>query len=180
MNSPAISTMPTSVTRVTVASAASRPILPWVTPEKKKQGPLTRADERALTVSERRLTRAVTEEENMQEFEFDKEMFTFRELSVYLMTMHAWGAATLACKGHWQKLCSILQLASVLGKIDQSDILYDKNWRNTGTVTLGGATRLRSHSLRRRYKALHNNRHRVHQLLGKQIHIKENKKKMIS
>jgi hypothetical protein len=81
-NSPAKSTMPTSVTRVTVASAASRPILPWVTPEKKKQGPLTHADEKPLTVSEKRLTRAVTEEENKQEVEFDKEMFTFRTFRV--------------------------------------------------------------------------------------------------
>ena len=71
---------------------------------RKENGPLTRQEERAIAATEKRLTRAEAVQEYEQSFIFDQEKFTFRELSVFLMTMQAWGAATISCKGTWQKI----------------------------------------------------------------------------
>ena len=120
----------------------------FVTPEK-KTGPLTRLEERGVTATEKRLTRAedvqekrltraeevqekrLTRAEAVQEYEqsfiFDQEKFTFRELSVFLMTMQAWGAATISCKGTWQKIGASLELASLLCGMDVCHILYEKS-----------------------------------------------------
>jgi len=108
----------------------------FVTPEK-KTGPLTRLEERGVTATEKRLTRAedvqekrLTRAEAVQEYEqsfiFDQAKFTFRELSVFLMSMQAWGAATISCKGTWQKIGASLELASLLCGMDVCHILYEK------------------------------------------------------
>ena len=169
----------------------------FVTPEK-KTGPLTRLEERGVTATEKRLTRAedvqekrltraedvqekrLTRAEAVQEYEqsfiFDQEKFTFRELSVFLMTMQAWGAATISCKGTWQKIGASLELASLLCGMDVCHILYEKKWR----VTNSSSPYLKLPNLKRRYEAVYRNRHSVYRMFGAQLNIEENKKKVVS
>ena len=105
----------------------------FVTPEK-KTCPLTRQEERAIAATEKRLTRAEAVQEYEQSFIFDQAKFTFRELSVFLMSMQAWGAATISCKGTWQKIGASLELASLLCGMDVCHILsYEKKWRETNS-----------------------------------------------
>jgi len=100
---------------------------------RKENGPLTRQEERAIAATEKRLTRAEAVQEYEQSFIFDQAKFTFRELSVFLMSMQAWGAATISCKGTWQKIGASLELASLLCGMDVCHILYEKKWRETNS-----------------------------------------------